>query len=232
MTTNPVSSLPAPLSQMGTREVPGSKDSNNELGQDAFLKLLVAQLKYQDPLNPADGAEFLAQTAQFTMVEKLADLTSQGESSMTSQMQMQAAQLVGKQVTYVDASGIPVQGVVESAEYTPDSQTLIINGEQVALENVTTVFGSSSELGVSEAVSALGPSLASSLAPALIEALRESSTSTSDSDASVAGVDATPDESPVQDDSTLTESVEPLSDSSPDASDVGADPDKPTEEVG
>ena len=39
--------------------------------QDTFLKLLVAQLKYQDPSNPADSTQFLAQTAQFTQVEKL-----------------------------------------------------------------------------------------------------------------------------------------------------------------
>jgi flagellar basal-body rod modification protein FlgD len=40
-----------------------------EMGKDAFLQLLVAQLKYQDPSTPADSREFLAQTAQFTMVE-------------------------------------------------------------------------------------------------------------------------------------------------------------------
>ena len=135
MTVNPADAVPTPLSPMTTREAPQSTDANSELGQDAFLKLLVAQLKYQDPLNPADGAEFLAQTAQFTMVEKLADLEAQGQSTVTSQQQMQAAQLVGRQVTYVDSTGNLVEGVVESAEYTPDGQSLTIGG-QAGIYNV------------------------------------------------------------------------------------------------
>ena len=49
-------------------------DANQELGQDAFLQLLVAQLKYQDPMSPSDSSEFLSQTAQFTQVEKLEEI--------------------------------------------------------------------------------------------------------------------------------------------------------------
>ena len=135
MTVNPADAVPTPLSGMTTREAPQSTEANSELGQDAFLKLLVAQLKYQDPLNPADGAEFLAQTAQFTMVEKLSDLEAQGQSTVTSQQQMQAAQLVGRQVTYVDSTGNLVEGVVESAEYTPDGQSLTIDGQAVYAAN-------------------------------------------------------------------------------------------------
>ena len=175
MTVNPADAVPTPLSGMTTREAPQSTDSNSELGQDAFLKLLVAQLKYQDPLNPADGAEFLAQTAQFTMVEKLSDLEAQGQSTVTSQQQMQAAQLVGRQVTYVDSTGNLVEGVVESAEYTPDGQSLTIGGQAVELDNITKVVGNNRVDGASEAVSALGPSLASALTPALVEAIQEAS---------------------------------------------------------
>ncbi|MFL2924672.1 MAG: flagellar hook assembly protein FlgD, partial [Actinomycetes bacterium] len=185
MTVNPADAVPTPLSGMTTREAPQSPEANSELGQDAFLKLLVAQLKYQDPLNPADGAEFLAQTAQFTMVEKLADLEAQGQSTVTSQQQMQAAQLVGRQVTYVDATGNLVEGVVESAEYTPDGQSLTIDGQAVELDNITKVVGNNRVDGASEAVSALGPSLASSLTPALVEAIQEASAGTADSDAGV-----------------------------------------------
>ena len=44
--------------------------------KDTFLKLLVAQLKYQDPTNPTDATQFMSQTAQFTMVEKLDALST------------------------------------------------------------------------------------------------------------------------------------------------------------
>ena len=47
------------------------------------MKLLVAQLRYQDPLNPADGAEFIAQTAQFQMVEKLEQISAESAATVT-----------------------------------------------------------------------------------------------------------------------------------------------------
>jgi hypothetical protein len=54
-----------------------TRKPTNELDQDAFLKLMVAQLRYQNPMSPADPQAFLAQTAQFTTVEKLTQLTQQ-----------------------------------------------------------------------------------------------------------------------------------------------------------
>jgi flagellar basal-body rod modification protein FlgD len=47
------------------------------LGKDTFMKLLVAQIKNQNPLNPADGVEFLSQLAQFTQVEQTMDIRSE-----------------------------------------------------------------------------------------------------------------------------------------------------------
>lgn len=44
--------------------------AKNQLSKDTFLQLLVAQIRHQNPLNPADGAEFLAQLAQFTELEQ------------------------------------------------------------------------------------------------------------------------------------------------------------------
>lgn len=232
MTVNPADAVPTPLSGMTTREAPQSTDANSELGQDAFLKLLVAQLKYQDPLNPADGAEFLAQTAQFTMVEKLADLEVQGQSTVTSQQQMQAAQLVGRQVTYVDSTGNLVEGVVESAEYTPDGQSLTIGGQAVELDNVTKVVGNNRVDGASEAVSALGPSLASSLTPALVEAIQEASSGAADSDAGVDSVAEVSSDHDREAESTSTDALADETDTVTETSNVGSNPDEPTGEEG
>lgn len=232
MTVNPADAVPTPLSGMTTREAPQSTEANSELGQDAFLKLLVAQLKYQDPLNPADGAEFLAQTAQFTMVEKLSDLEAQGQSTVTSQQQMQAAQLVGRQVTYVDSTGNLVEGVVESAEYTPDGQSLTIDGQAVELDNITKVVGNNRVDGASEAVSALGPSLASSLTPALVEAIQEASAGTADSDAEVDSAAEVSSDHDREAESTSTDALADETDTVTQTSNVGSNPDEPTEEEG
>ncbi|RZP26402.1 MAG: hypothetical protein EVA20_04355 [Acidimicrobiales bacterium] len=232
MTVNPADAVPTPLSGMTTREAPQSTEANSELGQDAFLKLLVAQLKYQDPLNPADGAEFLAQTAQFTMVEKLSDLEAQGQSTVTSQQQMQAAQLVGRQVTYVDSTGNLVEGVVESAEYTPDGQSLTIDGQAVELDNITKVVGNNRVDGASEAVSALGPSLASSLTPALVEAIQEASAGTADSDAEVDSAAEVSSDHDQEAESTSTDALADETDTVTETSNVGSNPDEPTEEEG
>ena len=57
---------------------PSSTSASSDLpGKDAFLKLLVAQIKYQNPLNPADGVQFLSQLAQFSQLEQLININGQ-----------------------------------------------------------------------------------------------------------------------------------------------------------
>ena len=172
MTTTPVSSTATPIAELMGKKPAKSKDPSGELGSDAFLKLLVAQLKYQDPLNPADGAEFLAQTAQFTMVEKLTTMVTQGEEVARSQQETQAAQLVGKQVTYVSSTGAKSEGIVDSTSFSDDGQTLKIDGKSVKLSAVTGVTGGPSDSDIAQALNNLGPSLTANLAPELVRALQ------------------------------------------------------------
>ena len=172
MTTTPVSSTATPIAELMGKKPAKSKDPSGELGSDAFLKLLVAQLKYQDPLNPADGAEFLAQTAQFTMVEKLTTMVTQGEAVARSQQETQAAQLVGKQVTYVSSTGAKSEGIVDSTSFSDDGQTLMIDGKSVKLSAVTGVTGGPSDSDIAQALNNLGPSLTANLAPELVRALQ------------------------------------------------------------
>jgi len=172
MTTTPINSTATPIAEMMGAKTAKTKDPSGELGSDAFLKLLVAQLKYQDPLNPADGAEFLAQTAQFTMVEKLTTMVTQGEEVARSQQETQAAQLVGKQVTYVNSTGAKSEGIVESTSFSDDGQTLMIDGKSVKLSAVTGVTGGPSDSDIAQALNNLGPSLTANLAPELVRALQ------------------------------------------------------------
>ena len=95
-------------------------EPKKELGQEDFLKLLVAQLKNQDPNNPADNGEFLGQIAQFSMVSGIDDLGVSFEGvagSLYTNQAMQASSLVGKEVlaetnvAYLD-EGESVDGVI------------------------------------------------------------------------------------------------------------------------
>jgi flagellar basal-body rod modification protein FlgD len=72
-----------------------------ELGKDAFLKLLVTQLQYQDPLDPTENEEFVAQLAQFSQVEQLTTANDSLETLYTAMASMNNAsmtQLLGKDV--------------------------------------------------------------------------------------------------------------------------------------
>ncbi len=111
----------------------------NELGADVFLQLLVAQLKYQDPTSPADGTEFLAQTAQFTMVEKLTQIAEQTEASAVVNRNLGAASLVGRQITWMSPDGTPGQGVVQSARLGSAGPVLTVDGRDVPFDMVSSV---------------------------------------------------------------------------------------------
>jgi flagellar basal-body rod modification protein FlgD len=94
-----------------------SPNPNGELGKDAFLKLLIAQLKYQDPSKPVDSSQFMAQTAAFTQVEKLQAMAADSSASLALQQGLAASSLVGRTVSYIDADGVTRSGLVTSASF-------------------------------------------------------------------------------------------------------------------
>ena len=65
--------------------------SSNQLNENTFLKLLVAQLKYQDPMNPTDSTQFLTQTAQFTEVETLQKIEKDQEAAQSANQVLAAS---------------------------------------------------------------------------------------------------------------------------------------------
>lgn len=92
---NPFSSLgePAPVVGPAAPSTPstGSALSRNAIGRDEFLKMLIAQLKNQDPMNPMDGKDMAAQLAQFSQVEQLIQLNESFEDQMKVQEGMASA---------------------------------------------------------------------------------------------------------------------------------------------
>ena len=111
---------------------------SQELDGDAFLMLMLEQLKNQDPMDPMDNSEMLAQQAQFTQLQELQELN---ESIATNNMIQQANSLVGKTVQIVDPNNTSrlITGVVSSANFTNGSATITVNGNEYPLGLVASI---------------------------------------------------------------------------------------------
>ena len=110
----------------------------NAMGSDAFLKLLVAQLKYQDPSHPTDGTQMLAQTANFQMVEKLQQMADTTQQLVAEQQTVASVSLVGRSVSYSD-NGHDASGVVSAVKFGPGGPVLTVGSSEVPLAAVTEV---------------------------------------------------------------------------------------------
>lgn len=112
-------------------------NSNQALGKDDFLKLLVTQLQYQDPLKPQDNQQFMAQMAQFSALEQMQNIAQ--DSTMT-----QAINLIGKNVeaSYIDpATGdkLPITGQVSKMIVTNGVPKVLVNDHEVDLKDISVV---------------------------------------------------------------------------------------------
>lgn len=115
-----------------------AKSPTDAMGSDTFLKLLVAQLKYQDPSKPADGTALLGQTAQFQMVEKLQLLSDQNKALLSEQQASSAISLVGRTISYTQGDKT-LSGVVGSVRLTAAGPILAVGQTDVPMSSVTTV---------------------------------------------------------------------------------------------
>lgn len=121
---------------------PTNQSKNNvgtdKLGKDAFLKLLVTQLQYQDPLEPASDTEFISQLAQFSALEQMENLNV----AMSNQ---NAFGLVGKNVIMNVGSSAgdtsqTVAGYVQYVEIKDGKAYLGINDESYSIDDLYTVI--------------------------------------------------------------------------------------------
>ena len=134
-----VSSFGAARAATGTGTAGASTAGNGELDKQAFLDLLVAQLRNQDPSSPMDSSQLMAQTTQLTTMEKLVELSDTSRESFALQMRMAAASLVGQQVTWADADGGGHTGTVSGVSYAGSVPTVTVGDQTVALDAVSSV---------------------------------------------------------------------------------------------
>ena len=125
-------------------EQAATRTGSSELGQDAFLQLLITQMKHQDPLNPMNNTEFLSQQAQFTQISELQKLNK--TLSSTNEM-MQASSLIGKQVDLSDPNDISkiISGIVSEAKMDSNGASVVIDGTAYPLNTIISIKEASTE---------------------------------------------------------------------------------------
>lgn len=121
--SNTISGANSLINRSGNQAIAQAVDK--AMGKDDFLKLLVAQMKNQDPLSPTDNKESIAQLAQFSALEQMTNISTSMEAlnkSMTNFSQQssltQGAAMIGKWVSGVDTDGMtPMEGTVEAVKW-------------------------------------------------------------------------------------------------------------------
>ena len=114
-------------------------NTSTSADKDLFLQLLVAQMRYQDPSNPTDSSEFLAQTAQFTALEKMQAVADQTQQLVALQTAFGAGGMVGKNVSYADATGATLTGVISGVRFDAAGPVFTIGGKDVPLGLVKSI---------------------------------------------------------------------------------------------
>jgi len=115
-----------------------TSQKSQTMDSEVFMKLLVTQLRNQDPSSPMDTNQMISQQTQLAMMEQITNQTTTANENFSLQMRIAAANLVGKQVSYTDAaSGTSVTGTASAVSYADSVPTVTVNGKEVALDVIS-----------------------------------------------------------------------------------------------
>lgn len=109
------------------------------LDSEVFMRLLVTQLRNQDPSNPMDSSEMISQTAQLAQMEKVTQLADISAESFALQMRSVAATFHGRDVTYTNSDGTKATGKVTAVKFDTTIPTLVVGDTDVPLTQVTDI---------------------------------------------------------------------------------------------
>jgi flagellar basal-body rod modification protein FlgD len=124
--TNPVTTTSTAPTASGADR---TREPSSFLGKEDFLKLLIGQLQNQDPLNPMDATQSMAQMTQYAILEQLTNLNSTSSAAAANDYDAHAVGLIGKTITYYDAElRESVTGVVEAVRFTSHGPELTVDG--------------------------------------------------------------------------------------------------------
>jgi flagellar basal-body rod modification protein FlgD len=114
-----------------------AKPADHVLGKDDFLKLMVAQMKNQDPMNPADDKDNIAQMAQFSSLEQITNLANATQELANRLSLTQNVGLLGHNVTYKTTDGTFVTGAVDGLDLGKDGATTLSVGGKTGIDPTT-----------------------------------------------------------------------------------------------
>ena len=98
----------------------------SSMGMEDFLKILLTQLTYQDPLKPMDNQEFMAQMAQFTALEQSQQVNEKISLLVANQAALQSIGLIGRAVDLTTAEGNKLSGTVSALSLSGESPSLTV----------------------------------------------------------------------------------------------------------
>ena len=140
MTVSATSSTAASTSTTGTSsKTSAALGAAAGMGKADFMQLLIAQLKNQDPMKPMEDKEFITQLAQFSSLESMEKMTKQIEDLTGSQMLVQAATLIGKQVSAKLETGEVVTGTISQVKMISGQPTAVVNGKEIDTSLITQI---------------------------------------------------------------------------------------------
>jgi len=116
-----------------------SRIPTQTLNQDDFLKLIVAQMSAQDPLQPVDDTQFIAQMAQFSTLQATTSMQQSIAQMSNDQQFLQANGLIGRSVSLLDSNGAQISGTVSSVLMTSGTPQIVVNGQPYDLSTLLTV---------------------------------------------------------------------------------------------
>lgn len=125
-----------------TSDIAAQATNTRSVGKDQFLKLFLAQLQNQNPLEPMQDRDFLMQLAQFTQVENTEEVVRVLQNLQALAHATQATTLLGKRVVALRAGDpTPVEGVVSAVRFANDGVWLKVGNNEVNVNSVLQVSG-------------------------------------------------------------------------------------------
>ncbi|MEO4001575.1 flagellar hook assembly protein FlgD [Mesorhizobium sp. CAU 1732] len=113
------------LTNMTTNTGPGVANAAQTVDYQSFLKLLVAQMKNQDPTSPMDSTDYVAQLATFSQVEQSVQMNSKLDQILQASSFAQAGDLIGREVASADGK---VSGIVKEVQLYSDGLVAVLEG--------------------------------------------------------------------------------------------------------